>query len=418
MSRVTTLRLAIQAALFALCAVAPVRADQLSDADLERKARAVHAQLLTLDSHVDVLLPSTNARYVGADGKSQADLDKLQRGGIGAITLAIAVGPGPLGAAGQAEARREADAKLAAISSWLKEHPKELGLATGPDALERLHKQGKIGVLESFQNARSIGQDLSQIDAFYREGVRLFAFTHAGNNDFADSSRPIGEPAELHHGLSPLGKQAVERLNRLGVIIDVSQLTREGVLQTLQLTKAPVVASHSAVRSLVDVPRNLSDEELDAIKQNGGVVQITAFNSYLVQPVSDFRVKLDALRKEVGLAPGQPPEQGLDKLDDAKRDPYIAKLKALWPRANVSHFVDHIDYVAKRLGIDHVGIGSDFNHGAGIAGFESEADAPNVTRELVRRGYTEAQIAKIWSGNFLRVWRAVEASARTSSAGK
>ena len=271
------------------------------------------------------------------------------------------------------------DRKLAAIRGFVKDNANDAALALTADDILRIHKAGKIAVIESFLNTRSIGADISAIDGLYRDGVRLFGFSHAGNNDFADSSRPSGEPAEEHHGLSAIGKQAVAKLNRLGVIIDISQLTPAGVLQVLELTKAPVIASHSDVRALVENTRTLSDRELDAIKANGGVVDVTPFNNYL------RRV---------------PP--GLD-----------AEARAKLPRATVSDLVDHIDYIVKRIGIDHVGIGTDFNHGAGIEGFDDESDAPNVTRELVRRGYSEGQIAKIWGGNFLRVFRRVEETARS-----
>jgi membrane dipeptidase len=227
----------------------------------------------------------------------------------------------------------------------------------------------------------------------------------------------VGEPAQEFHGLSPLGKQAVAKLNRLGIIIDVSQLTPDGVLQTLELSKAPVVASHSDVRALVDNTRNLSDRELDAIKANGGVIQVTPFNTYLISPPADFPDKVRALRTQFGLTPDSPSgpigfRQGAETLSAERHQAFIRELQALYPKASVKEYVDHIDYIVKRIGIDHVGIGSDFNHGAGIVGFEDESDAPNVTRELVRRGYDEAQIAKIWGENFLRVFGEVESVSR------
>lgn len=400
------------ALLFSLALVEPARADSDAEARIEASARAIHAKVLVLDSHVDVLVPSTAGRYAGPDGKSAADFDKLVRGGVGAIAFAIAVGPGPRTAAGVAEAHAEATEKLAAIQSFLKEHGQKLALAKTADEVSRLHKQGKIAVIESFLNARSIGKDLGQIDKYYREGVRLFGFVHAGNNDFADSSRPDSDPPVEHHGLSALGKQAVAKLNRLGVIIDVSQLTPEGVQQVLQLSKAPVVASHSAARALVDAPRNLSDSELDAIKQNGGVVQVTAFSAYLSQLPKDFRVKVAALREQFKLPQSNAPDEGLETLPEAQRGQFIQGLQRLAPRATLKQYVDHIDYIAKRIGVDHVGIGSDFNHGAGVIGFQDESEALNVTRELVRRGYDEQQIAQIWSGNFLRVFHAVEGTSK------
>jgi membrane dipeptidase len=363
--------------VFGLVACGAISTGAQAPNDVDARARAIHRRVLVIDSHTDVLLPGSPENLYAPGHTSHTDLDKLKRGGVGCLAMAIAVGNGPRTPEGVAAARAEADAKLAAIRGFVKDNANDAALALTADDILRIHKAGKIAVIESFLNTRSIGADISAIDGLYRDGVRLFGFSHAGNNDFADSSRPSGEPAEEHHGLSPVGKQAVAKLNRLGVIIDISQLTPAGVLQVLELTKAPVIASHSDVRALVENTRTLSDRELDAIKANGGVVDVTPFNNYL------RRV---------------PP--GLD-----------AEARAKLPRATVSDLVDHIDYIVKRIGIDHVGIGTDFNHGAGIEGFDDESEAPNVTRELVRRGYSEGQIAKIWGGNFLRVFRRVEAVA-------
>jgi membrane dipeptidase len=170
------------------------------------------------------------------------------------------------------------------------------------------------------------------------------------------------------------------------------------------------------VRALVDNTRNLSDRELDAIRANGGVVQVTPFNNYLVRAPADFQDKGRALRAQFGLPPDFPEgplgfNQGADALSAEQRQAFSRAVAALYPKASVKDYVDHIDYIVKRIGIDHVGIGSDFNHGSGIIGFGDESEAPNVTRELVRRGYDEAQIAKIWGGNFLRVFGEVQAVA-------
>jgi membrane dipeptidase len=384
-----------------------------SDADLDARASTIHKHILTLDSHVDVLVPGTQAES-GPPHLDKASLDKLQRGGIDAVAFAIAVGPGPRTAEGVAAARSEADAKLAVIKRFVQDNAAQVSLALSAADVRKIHRQGKIAVIESFLNARSLGNNLDAIDDFYAAGVRLFGFVHAGNNEFADSSRPIGEPAQEFHGLSPLGRLAVAKLNELGVIIDVSQLTPDGVLQTLAISKAPVVASHSDVRALVDNARNLSDRELDAIKANGGVVQVTPFNNYLVPAPPDFHEKVRALRTQFELTPDFPEgpmgfNQGAEALSAERHQAFIRALAALYPKASVKEYVDNIDYIVKRIGIDHVGIGSDFNHGSGIIGFDDESEAPNVTRELVRRGYHEAQIAKIWGGNFLRVFSKVQA---------
>jgi membrane dipeptidase len=383
------------------------------DASLDARALAIHKQVLTLDSHVDVIVPGAPSEY-GPGEKDRADFDKLQRGGIDAVALAIAVGPGPRTAEGVAAARAEADSKLAVIRGFISKNSDHVALALTAADVRQIHQQGKIAVIESFLNARSLGKNLDGIDEFYKAGVRLFGLVHAGNNDFADSSRPIGEPQQEFHGLSPLGKQAVVKLNRLGVIIDVSQLTPDGLLQVLKLSKAPVVASHSAARGLVDNTRNLSDQELDAIKANGGVVQVTAFNAYLVRRPADYSDKVRALRARFGLTPDFPDTpvgfiSGAEALSTEQHQAFVLQLSALYPKASTEEYVDHIEYIAKRIGVDHVGIGTDFNHGAGIVGFEDESEAPNVTRELLRRGYDEAAIAKIWGGNFLRVFDEVEA---------
>jgi membrane dipeptidase len=405
-----------RAALVVLLFAATANATPASDAALDAKARAIDARVLKIDAHTDVLLPGASELNYAPGHTSRTDLENLTHGGIGAIALAIAVGPGPRTPEGTKAARTEADAKLAWIQTFVKDHPDRVALALSSRDIERIHAAGKIAVIESFLNARSIGSDISAIDTFYRDGVRLFGLTHAGNNDFADSSRPTGDPAIEHHGLSPLGKEAVAKLNKLGVIIDVSQLTPDGVLQTIALSKAPVIASHSDVRALVDNTRNLSDVELDAIKRNGGVVHVTAFNPYLRPLSPDFDAQAAALRKRYGLPPTSKhgpagAEDGIDVLPADKLATYMSDFRALLPRATLSDYVDNIDYLVKRIGIDHVGIGTDFNHGAGIVGFNDEAEAPNVTRELVRRGYSEGEIRKIWGGNFLRVFARVEAVA-------
>ena len=391
-------------------------AGPLSEAEIDAKARAIDARILKIDAHTDVLLPGEPELNYAPGHTSRTDLDNLTRGGIGAVAFAIAVGPGPRTPAGVKAARAEADAKLAWIRAFIKDHPDRVALASSADDIEHIHAAGKIAIIESFLNARSLGGNLSGIDTFYRDGVRLFGLTHAGNNEFADSSRPTGEPAIEHHGLSPLGRQAVATLNKLGVIIDVSQLTPEGLIQTISLSKAPVIASHSDVRALVDNTRNLSDAELDAIKGNGGVVHVTPFNPYLRPLSSDFDTKAAVLRQKYGLPPTTRhgpigAEEGINALPPEKLAAFMSGFRELMSKATLSDYVDHIDYLVKRIGADHVGIGTDFNHGAGIVGFNDESEAPNVTRELVRRGYSEEQIRQIWGGNFLRVFRKVAAAA-------
>lgn len=391
-------------------AATPAPAGAVADA----KVQEVHRRAFPLDAHADVLLPSTNQRYYGKDGGWQTDFDKLVRGGVATIVYSVAVATGPETPDAIAKARAEADERLAKIRAVVAEHPERLEIARSAADIERIRGAGRIAVLIGFQNAYPLGKDVAALDTFIAQGVRLVGFNHAGNNAFSDSSRPQKGEGERNGGLSPLGKEAVQRLNRQGVIIDVSQLTPKALLQTLELTRAPVVASHSDVRALIDDPRNLSDAELDAIKKNGGVVHVTPFNAYLARTTPEFKTRITALRKEYGLT--GPFKSSYDDYvqftDLARRDAYISAVTAAYPKATVADLVDHIDYIVKRIGIDHVGIGSDFNHGAGIQGYADASEAPNVTRELLRRGYSDADIAKIWSGNFLRVFKAVEKLAK------
>lgn len=388
-------------------AFAPAAFAQSSD------AAAVHRRALVLDGHTDILLPETPARYYLPGGQSRTSLDRLTQGGVDAIVLSLAVGPGPRDAAGVRAARAEIDAKLAKVRALIAANPTKVGLALSPADVERLTGEGKVAVILGFQNARALGDDLTQIDGLYRDGVRVFAFNHAGHNSWSDSSRPGEAPIAEHGGLSPIGRQAVARLNDLGVLIDVSQLSTDAFLQTLRLSRAPVAATHSNARALVDNTRNLSDAELDALKANGGVVQVSPFNAYLLRLDAPTRERVRALRQEYGLSTDfRSGNDDYSHLQGEKQQAFLDALAAIQGRVSVREYVDHIDYIGKRIGFDHVGIGTDFDHGAGVNGFDSEADAPNVTAEFLRRGYSEAQIDAIWSGNFLRVWRAAQAAKR------
>jgi membrane dipeptidase len=328
--------------------------------------------------------------------------------------LAVFVPQGPRTPEGYAKAKADADTKLAAIRAIAERQPDRAVLALSAADVEAAAKTGKRAIIVGFLNAYPFGESLEPIDAYYRAGVRSFGFVHAGNNAYADSSRPSAAGPKVEWGgLSPLGKAAVAKLNELGVIIDVSQLTPEGVFQTLKLSRAPVVASHSGVQGVVDAPRNLSDAELDAIKANGGVVQVVAFGPYLVKPGPDFAARVTPIRAQFGLpAACAKTADGTEILPPDKRADYSHAINALLPKATVKDLVDSVDYAVKRIGIDHVGLSSDFNHGGGVVGWANEGEAANVTAELARHGYSEADIGKLWGGNYLRVFKAVEGQAR------
>jgi len=400
--------------LAAAVALLPSLALPQSDAsELERRVREVHAAATPLDAHVDVLMPTTPGIYRTDDGVSQVTVDKLIAGGLATVTLALQSPTGADTAEGVAKARADVDAKLARIHTLVEANGDRLALARTSADIERIHADGKIAVLIGYQNAYALGTDVSLVDRYVAEGVRVFAFNHAGNNAFADSSRPGVPGDEPHRGLSALGRAAVGKLNDRGVVIDVSQLTPRGLMQTVEQSRAPVIASHSAVRSLVDETRNLSDAEMDAIAAKGGVVHVPPFNTYLAPRPPEFVAKLGEIRTGFGLpAAFKGVLDDAQRLDGAARGEYTSAALETVPRATLEDYLEHIDYVVKRIGVDHVGIGTDFDHGAGIIGFKDASEAPNLTRGLLVRGYSAADIAKIWSGNFMRVMRAAEAAAR------
>jgi membrane dipeptidase len=287
------------------------------------------------------------------------------------------------------------------------------------------------------ENAYPLGTDITRVKEFYDRGGRYISLAHNGHSQFADSNTGERDGKWLHNGLSDLGKQVIAEANKWGIMIDLSHPSKAANMQTLALSKAPVIASHSAARALADHSRNMDDEQLLALKKNGGVIQTVAFASYVKinKPDSPERsAAIQALRKEFGLPmPGQGGGPGtgggggggaMNRLTPEQRAQYTARMADIDrklpgdPRATVADFVNHIDYLVKKIGLDHVGISSDFDGGGGVTGWNGAEETFNVTLELVRRGYTEEQIGKLWSGNLLRVMAEVEKVARQIQAGQ
>ncbi len=264
----------------------------------------------------------------------------------------------------------------------------------------------KVAVV-GVESAYPIGKDLRLLDQLYDYGARCMSLVHNGHSDMGDSSQPKkNEPPTEWNGLSPLGKEAVQRLNELGIIVDVSHASEKTALDMIAATKAPVLASHSNVAAVSASARNLSDAVLLGIGKSGGVAQLVALDDYVHAVPQEKTAAIAALAKDMGLEIGVFGPRDADKLPPEKLAVYTAKMAEInrtWPRANVRDLVDHVDYAVKKIGIDHVGISSSFNGGDGIDGWDRAEDLFGVTRELVRRGYTEEQIGKLWSGNFLRV---------------
>jgi membrane dipeptidase len=335
--------------------------------DVEGSARAIHDRVFTIDTHSDIDLNFATSEYMPANhADAQATLDNMELGGLGGAFFIVYVGQAQRTPENYLKARADALAKFDAIHRMAALYPDRVGLATTAAEARAIHAAGKRVALIGIENGFVMGKDLSVLADFRARGARYMTLVHNGHNDLGDSAQPRNElgdagPAE-HDGLSLLGEQVVAELNRLGILVDISHVSKQTMLEATKLSKAPVIASHSSVNGVFVHPRNMDDEQLAALKENGGVIQLVAFNTYL---------------KQGG-------------------------------KATVSELVDHLDYAVGKVGIDHVGISSDFGGGGGITGWNNAGETFNVTLELVKRGYSEADIGKIWSGNVLRILEQAE----------
>ena len=409
---------------FAVPFLVAAMASAQSESAAERNARAdaIHARVLTLDTHKDIdpklapddlpADPKTREEFRArfdptVRGKQQVDFVKMREGAYDCAFFIVYVGQQKLTDAGYARALAEANAKFDAIERMARKHGDTIGLGTSPDAVEQLHRAGKLIACIGIENGYPMGNDLANIARFHARGARYMSITHNGHTQLGDSHTPA---EGMHGGLSELGRQAIAEMNRVGIMVDVSHAAKTTMLQAVAASEAPVIASHSGARAVNDHTRNLDDEQLRAMAAKGGVVQCVALADF----VKADKARSEAVQRwqaECGVGRGA----ANDEVTEAEREERWLKFRegmpaidARFPKANVVDFVNHIDHVVKTVGIDHVGIGSDFDGGGGISGWQDASESRNVTRELVRRGYDEAQIGKIWSGNLLRVWRAVE----------
>jgi membrane dipeptidase len=399
------------------CAVDGQSKDEAEE-HLIAEARAIHQRVLTFDAHADIEIPGKPSMYVGADGLSKVAVEKMHQGDLDAVAMTVAVGPLPRNKEGFAEARRIADEKLAAAVALTENPDQPIQLVTSSDALVAAVGDGQRAIVLSLQNALIFGDDVAVIDEFYAQGIRIFALTHMGHNEFADSSRPLfitetgmREAPSEHGGLSARGRAAIQRFNDLGAVIDISQLSTAAALEVISLSRAPVIASHSNARVLTNVSRNLSDEEIRELAQRGGVIHVAPFAGYLFDSQDpDIDAGIRALRRKVGIDEDYlyPFELYWEIEDTSVKTEFLRGVRGLLGPISLDTMLNHIDHIVALVGADHVGIGTDFNHGSGIPGYVDASDSLNVTLGLLQRGYSESQIRKIWGGNFLRVWREVE----------
>ena len=374
---------------------------------LEVKADIIHDKVLTIDTHVDTPMRLSRPEFNLGEhhdprkGGGKVDLPRMKEGGLDAVFFAVFVSQRARTPEGNNEAKERALRTFDAIHEAIKTHSNLAELALIPDDAYRIEKVGKRAIYIGVENGYPVGNDISLIKKYYDLGARYITLCHTRNNDICDSSTDKPE----HYGLSEFGKKMVAEMNRLGMIVDVSHISDDSFYDVLKVSKAPVIASHSCARALCDHPRNLDDEMLKKLAENGGVIQMCMLSSYVKKPVPnperDAAVK--ALRQKYGNF------SELSEEDERKAREERRALDEKYPRrdANVSDAVDHIDHIVRIVGIDHVGIGTDFDGGGGLDGCYDVSEIGNITRELVRRGYTEKQIRKIWGENFMRVFRDV-----------
>jgi membrane dipeptidase len=370
-------------------------AAQGADADLLARARAIHERLLTIDTHIDFDLAHFTAgcnytqRLI-----TQANLPKMREGGLDVAFLVVHVAQGPLTPAGYSDAYRLAVAKFDAVRRLADQiASKEVALAQTSGDVTSLARSGRKVAVIGVENGYPIGNDVARVLEFYERGARYMSLAHTGHNQLSDSHSGEATQDAPNNGISALGREVLTEMNRVGMMVDLSHLSRTAAMQALGLSKAPVIASHSSVRALVDHNRNLDDEQLLALKRNRGVVQIVAYAGYLKAGARSGRRPIREIVATRAECPVERPGTQPLSVDG---------------RPGVKELVDHIDYAVKLIGIDHVGISSDFDGGGGIEGWDDAAQTANVTLELVRRGYNEEDIAKLWGGNLLRVWGEVE----------
>jgi membrane dipeptidase len=380
--------------------------------------QTLHERILTLDSHVDIPFEfATDSIDPGVRGPYRVDLPKMVEGGLDCAFWIVYVRQTSVrDEAAHQEAHDQAMVKFNAIHRMAEEmYPDQVALAYRADEVEQISASGRrVGVI-AIENGSVIGRDLSLIEKYHGLGARYITLAHGGHNDICDSATPRSwdTAAAEHGGVSPFGEQVIAEMNRVGIMVDVSHISKASMLDAVRLSKAPVIASHSGVRALADHARNLDDEQLLSLQRSGGVIQIVAFGGYVKVDAPEKRTARQDLAEQFGLVEGVKASD-LDSLARTAYNDGVARIRLRWPPAQVTDFVDHIDYAVELIGIDHVGISSDFDGGGGIEGWQNAGESANITAELLRRGYSESHIEKLWSGNLLRVWRATEQVAAQS----
>lgn len=405
---------------------------QAQDYDQETldKAREIQDKIITIDTHADINVKNfTNEANYTMDLDTQVTLPKMEAGGLDVAWFIVYTGQDELNEEGFEAAYTNAMQKFIAIHKLVNElAPDKIGLATTSEEVRQIHASGKKVAMIGIENGYPIGENIENVKKFYDLGGRYMSLSHNGHSQLCDSNTGEENDEWLHNGVSDLGKEVIAEMNKYGMMIDVSHPSKESIKQMFELSEAPLIASHSSARELCDHSRNLDDELLLLFKEHGGVVQTVAFSAYVnTEKNNAFS---EASRKVYEKKAQEMNFQLLERdsvrnLSQEDRNIYytefqkirtaaqadVEKLKEKIEPVGVSDFVDHIDYMVELIGIDHVGISSDFDGGGGIDGWMDASETLNVTAELVKRGYTEEEIAKLWGENLLRVMDEVEAVA-------
>jgi membrane dipeptidase len=403
----------------------------MNEEALLAKAKAIHERVITLDTHCDINLKNfTDSINYTQDLGNQVTLPKMKKGGLDVAWFIVYTGQDSLSESAYGKAYDNAISKFEAIHRLVTEYaPDEIELATTSEDVRRINAEGKKVAMIGIENGYPVGLDIANVRKFYDLGGRYMSLAHNGHSQLCDSNTGEGDGVWLHNGLSDLGIEVIAEMNKWGIMIDVSHPSKESMRQMITLSKAPIIASHSAARALCDHSRNLDDEQLQWMKENGGVVQTVAFKSYLNSEKSEARAVYEVeVSKKIADSMGVKwlEREEIMALSDSIQLDYfeflgkirpirnkrLANMENLPPAVDVSDLVDHIDYLVEKMGIEHVGISSDFDGGGGVEGWNDASETFNVTLELVRRGYSEEEIAMLWSGNLLRVLDEVEKVAK------
>ena len=374
-------------------------------------SQQLRAEYLTLDSHIDIPFDyMINPEHdPGNNTDMQVDFQKMLEGNLDGGFFIVYVGQSELNKNGYQEAKEKAIIKFNAINKMVEKYPNKIVLVKSPEEVYEAKRDKKLFAAIGIENGYVIGEDIELLKYYYDLGARYMTLSHIGHNQISDSSLPkksLNNDIEMHGGLSNFGEITVKKMNELGMMIDISHVSDKSALQAIKLSHHPVIASHSGARSVADHPRNIPDNIIREIAKKGGVVQVVAFSSYV--KVNKKRTEsIINLRDSILTMTGDNnfiPEKHM-KLIEYKNG--MDKINKEFPLPGIDSFIDHIDHIVDLVGIDYVGISSDFGGGGGIEGWSNASQTFNITNSLLLRGYSKDEVNKIWSENFLRVWKNV-----------